>query len=198
MTADTKAVTVTRPHPFAFSDDEIAQAIDAAGTPYRENRSALSRRVRDLGVPAGLPPYATLYERASIAASSCFGVELGTYASGGIYEYPAGCDGFNWHTDRLLNASQKKYLATVGRTWEIDVMRDRTISVMVQLSDPDDYEGGDLDVKIDGQTHTCSRDKGAVCFIRADVLHRVTPVTAGLRRSLVVFFGLPPRTAPAS
>lgn len=67
----------------------------------------------------------------------------------------------------------------------------RKLSVSIQLSDPDDYEGGDLEF------HTMpplafSRLQGAAILFPAFLSHRVTPITLGTRYSLVAFINGPP------
>ena len=75
----------------------------------------------------------------------------------------------------------------------------RKLSVTVNLSDPDDYEGGNLQFDLgpqagDDRLHTCEeiRPRGSVIVFPSHVQHRVTPVTSGTRRSLVMWsLGLP-------
>lgn len=65
----------------------------------------------------------------------------------------------------------------------------RKLSFTVQLSDPDSYEGGDLVIH-DGQDQdpliiARRRAVGSIVVFPAWVLHEVTAVTRGVRRSLV-------------
>ena len=72
----------------------------------------------------------------------------------------------------------------------------RKISVTVNLSDPNDYDGGDLWLtkhpqdssinELETFTNPNFRDKGAVVVFPSWVRHRVTPVTRGTRYSAVV------------
>jgi PKHD-type hydroxylase len=64
----------------------------------------------------------------------------------------------------------------------------RKITMIVQLSDGSDYEGGDLEFKDNtiNQDHDF-RAKGSVILFPAPWSHRITPVTKGLRRSLVAW-----------
>ena len=70
----------------------------------------------------------------------------------------------------------------------------RKLSATVQLSDSDEYEGGDLlmdMVAYDGDStnrrkvHTITRGKGSVIVFDSRTPHEVTPVTKGTRYSLV-------------
>ena len=81
-----------------------------------------------------------------------------------------------------------------GYNWHIDVgphpINHRKISITVQLSDPDDYEGGDLEIWTGGVNPIkAPRQKGAVVMFPSYLLHRVTPVTKGVRKSLVLWVG---------
>ena len=62
----------------------------------------------------------------------------------------------------------------------------RKLSFSVQLSDDSDYVGGDLRFHyIKNQPEIAPRHKGSVIFFPSWVVHDVTPVTQGTRRSLV-------------
>lgn len=79
-----------------------------------------------------------------------------------------------------------------GYDWHMDcgkgIQNQRKISVTVQLSDPDEYEGGDLQFNI-GKEITAPRGKGNVVIFPSFFLHRVTPVTKGTRKSFVLWVG---------
>lgn len=75
--------------------------------------------------------------------------------------------------------------------WHLDnhMMTDvppRKLSMVVHLSDENDYEGGELQLN-DGDIHTAANKRGYVTVFPSFILHRVTPVTNGTRRSLVVW-----------
>jgi PKHD-type hydroxylase len=61
----------------------------------------------------------------------------------------------------------------------------RKLSFTIQLSDPDDYEGGDLVYHCSGSPETGIREKGSIMIFPSYTLHEVTPVTKGTRYSLV-------------
>jgi PKHD-type hydroxylase len=66
----------------------------------------------------------------------------------------------------------------------------RKISITVQLSGPDEYEGGDLEYwKGGNDIIKAPRDKGLVFIFPSYMMHRVTPVTKGIRRSFVLWVG---------
>jgi len=68
----------------------------------------------------------------------------------------------------------------------------RKLSFSVQLSDPSDYEGGDL-VIVDGEnSKSCPKERGKAIFFPSYMLHEVKPVTKGVRYSLVGWVCGPP------
>jgi PKHD-type hydroxylase len=66
----------------------------------------------------------------------------------------------------------------------------RKVSITVQLSEADEYEGGDLEMW-SGGNHVAVAERGAgVVFIFPSyMMHRVTKVTKGTRRSFVLWVG---------
>ena len=66
----------------------------------------------------------------------------------------------------------------------------RKLSVTVQLSNPDTYEGGDLQF-LDVGHHPKQenmRTQGTVCVFPSIIFHEVTPVTKGVRHSLAGWY----------
>lgn len=62
----------------------------------------------------------------------------------------------------------------------------RKLSFVLQLSDPDDYEGGNLQILSDiGKSYICPRKRGTIIFFDSRSQHRVLKVTKGTRKSLV-------------
>lgn len=68
----------------------------------------------------------------------------------------------------------------------------RKLSVTVQLSDPEEYEGGDLEFMINHKTVKAPREKGTVVVFPSFIMHRVTPITKGTRQSIVGWVSGPP------
>ena len=78
--------------------------------------------------------------------------------------------------------------------WHLDVggfgVNKRKLAMTVQLSDPNDYEGGDLQIWGGGKEPiSVKRNKGDVSVFPASLLHRVTPITRGQRKILVFWTG---------
>jgi PKHD-type hydroxylase len=82
------------------------------------------------------------------------------YGNGGHYD---------WHADLGVGISNRK------------------LSVVLQLSNADEYEGGELQMNTGGSILNVPKEKGLICFFPSFVLHRVTPLSSGLRRSLVTW-----------
>lgn len=78
--------------------------------------------------------------------------------------------------------------------WHIDMsagfpLNQRKISMTVQLVDGSDYEGGDFEVMRGRDVEKLPKGKGTVLIFPSYLLHRVAPVTGGVRKSLVLWLG---------
>jgi PKHD-type hydroxylase len=81
--------------------------------------------------------------------------------------------------------------------WHADIgpgmLSQRKVSITVQLSHPDDYEGGDLELfrggSMNGPFEKAERNQGCVFLFPSYTMHRVTPVTKGIRKSFVLWLG---------
>jgi len=72
--------------------------------------------------------------------------------------------------------------------WHMDVgsgCGTRKLSVSIQLTDPLEYEGGDLEFMIHRSIIKAPREQGTVIMFPSYLTHRVTSVTKGRRNSLV-------------
>ena len=87
-------------------------------------------------------------------------------------EYPEG--GFyDWHMDCDLVMKNEPPV--------------RKISMTLILSSPDEFEGGGLEIAKPNQI--VRPKQGHAIFFASFINHRVIPVTKGLRKSLVMWFG---------
>jgi PKHD-type hydroxylase len=83
---------------------------------------------------------------------------------------------YNWHIDASPT----------------DTHAPRKLSMSLLLSDPYEFEGGELQIKThDDEVVKLGMVKGRAWFFPSYMLHRVTPVTKGVRRSLVLWVGGP-------
>lgn len=77
--------------------------------------------------------------------------------------------------------------------WHEDVgggdMSVRKLSMVVQLSDPESYKGGDLELHGEG---AATRERGSVIVFPSFVTHRVKPMEEGTRFSMVIWVSGPP------
>ena len=67
----------------------------------------------------------------------------------------------------------------------------RKLSFSVQLTDPAEYEGGDVVIKT-GRNDSIHKNKGTIIFFPSYVLHEVIPITKGTRHALVGWVTGPP------
>lgn len=81
---------------------------------------------------------------------------------------------FDWHKD-------------YGKDYGAPDQEPRKLSLSIQLSDPANYQGGELEVRAGNITDVAPKTRGAVIAFPSYVLHRVTPTTSGIRKSLVVW-----------
>jgi PKHD-type hydroxylase len=76
---------------------------------------------------------------------------------------------YDWHVDQGPTPVQRK------------------LSVTVQLSDPASYEGCDLLFRAGNKVEAATRARGTLIAFPSYVLHRVTPIVSGTRKSLVIW-----------
>ena len=104
-----------------------------------------------------------------------FGFDLtGLFQGLQFTKYEAPSQHYTWHQDSGPNCGIRK------------------LSMSLQLSDPEDYEGGDLQFLHGKEETTAERKRGLMLFFPSWTLHRVTPVTKGTRYSLVAWVSGPP------
>ena len=99
---------------------------------------------------------------------------------------------YGWHNDAGLAGQYKP--VTVGNRIEglgqdflnENVEMVRKLSFVVQLSDPDDYEGGNLQLLDEmSKVYIAPRKRGTVILFDSRTQHRVQRVKSGVRKSLV-------------
>jgi PKHD-type hydroxylase len=83
------------------------------------------------------------------------------------YDAPSGFYGV--HTDRAFNQAVRK------------------LSVSIQLSNPNSYEGGELGLQDGSNVEVMGKEQGKLIAFPSFVLHQVKPVTKGTRYSLVAW-----------
>lgn len=171
----------------AFSPEEVATikqeiekiSFSKAGIASHETGDALSlvRRSNIKWLPKS-EEFAWVYDRLlnyiTIANNNMWDFDLYTVLDSIQYtQYDGTENGFyDWHLDTGPN--ELSY---------------RKLSLVVQLAEPSSYEGGDLEIRSGSGVSSVSKTIGTVTVFPSYLLHRVTPVTAGLRESLVLWAG---------
>jgi len=120
---------------------------------------------------------------------------------GGIL-YQCGLEGnvkSGW--DMYVTAQEQVQFATYEEgmhyNWHIDTQLlsgnalDRKVSVICLMNDPSEFEGGELQFNIGGQILEAQLKKGSVIVFPSFILHRVTPVTKGVRKTAVMWLNGP-------
>lgn len=108
------------------------------------------------------------------ANANAFGFDISGFHEVQFTEYNADNQGtYGWHED--LN-------------WKKATPFDRKISMVIQLSKPEQYEGGRLELANDPLPADKFVNQGDIIFFPAFNRHRVLPVTRGIRYSLVTWF----------
>jgi len=114
-----------------------------------------------------------------------------------LHDYIVGANDVMWKFDLSTMSEQIQYTEYYGTQeggyeWHMDcginIQNQRKISVTVQLSDSNEYEGGDLEFNI-GKHMVAPRSQGAAVIFPSFYLHRITPVTKGVRKSFVLWVG---------
>lgn len=79
--------------------------------------------------------------------------------------------------------------------WHVDYGGNRTpsrkLSIILQLSDPSEFEGGNLQIMTHGKPETIRKQRGLLIAFPSYQLHQVTPVIQGNRQSLVAWISGP-------
>lgn len=139
------------------------------------------RRSNIKWIPYHDPHWSWLYEKlmslAAIANKEMWGFDLHTAPEAIQYtEYDSNELGhYGWHMD--IGPGEPSL---------------RKVSITVQLSEADEYEGGDLQIWMGGdmdEAATGARGAGNVIIFPSYMPHRVSPVTKGIRRSFVLWLG---------
>lgn len=91
--------------------------------------------------------------------------------------YPTGAF-YDWHTDSEVNFVNQPCV--------------RKISMTILLNDPKEFKGGNLQFMDNVKDNNNDLKRGEAVFFASFIRHRITPVTKGDRKSLVMWFGGPP------
>lgn len=118
--------------------------------------------------------YERLNELMLEANEVAFGFDIAGFRSVQFTEYDGAKQGkYDWHEDNC---------------WKGNSPYDRKLSMVVQLTDTKEYEGGKLELANDPFPDTVFANQGDVIVFPSFNRHRVLPVTSGKRFSLVTWF----------
>ena len=104
---------------------------------------------------------------------------------------------YNWHNDAGLSQFHLSNLiisaseSTGNEEYHKDKLNEtyeqvRKLSFSLQLSDPDDYEGGNLQLLDENnKSYIAPRQRGSIILFDSRTQHRVLKVTKGVRKSIV-------------
>lgn len=88
-----------------------------------------------------------------------------------------------------------KYETGHFQDWHIDLGRGRysvrKLTFSIQLSAPEDYDGGEFEVLTYYEPMSLPKTQGTMIVLPTYVVHRVKPVTSGTRMSLIGWIGGP-------
>jgi PKHD-type hydroxylase len=133
------------------------------------------RSARTSHHPRG-PETGWIYDRLDglfAGAGEAFGLEVGPVAEAlQILRYDEGGHFRAWHSDAGYDAGDR-----------------RLVSVSVELSPLGDHEGGILEIIPDTVGRPRTLERGGARFFPSRAIHRVTPVTKGVRHALVIWTG---------
>lgn len=165
-----------------FNNDECKKIIDHGNSLKKENAKIYDETDnKDNKIRKGKIAWITynedskwIFDKLShsikILNDQCFKFDITGIDSIQFTEYDAPDNHFSAHIDRNFGTNVFK------------------ISITIQLSDPEEYEGGELKIfenNIDGTVMT--KQKGAFIAFPSFVMHKVNPITKGKRYSLVVW-----------
>ena len=125
------------------------------------------------------PIYEVIKRWLAVTNNNYFGFDTVQLSEQAQYaEYSKG-QFYDWHMDSAIEMSAMPAV--------------RKISMTLALNDPKDFEGGDLEIyrggTLDSEENKFKLKQGYAVFFASFLLHRVTPVTKGNRKSLVMWFG---------
>jgi len=114
--------------------------------------------------------YRKLVDAVNLLNDKYFNFHISHFAEGLQFtNYKEGKGFYKKHIDKLCNDTIRK------------------LSVSIQLSDPNEYEGGDLLLYEDEKAQKMGKEKGTLIIFPSYMLHEVTKVTKGERNSLVAW-----------
>jgi PKHD-type hydroxylase len=171
----TSLITGVATSPEALSEKECKDILKLIGDTVTLGSDAFEYKFKGSVLPytdETASVYGRLYDLAKVANDEVFFFEPLDMVENIMYcEFNEG-DFIKWHTDMGAEEPQ------VGRK----------LGIVVNLSDSDDYRGGDLQFNT-GHLIDCPRSMGTVIMYPGFLLQQTTPITKGTRKILIAWFG---------
>ena len=143
---------------------------------FRHKKPKGFRKTSNIGnFPKFFEPFQTLIENLILNANHTWGFNIKNMHH--LYaEYTQSESHLAWHND-------------IGPY----PFNTRKISFSINLNNTDEFEGGNLEFNLgEGEVIIAPQNKGSVTIFPSFLLHRVTPITKGIRKVLVGFVEGPP------
>lgn len=157
---------------------KVGGAVTEKGVEAEVNKEIRRSKLRWLN--GAMPDFKDLYldivDMFHVANKNAFGVDLWHLHEMQFTEYHEEDQGhYDWHIDTMF---------------ELNSPSERKLSMVIQLSDPSDYEGGELEIRpfaLEPPPADKLKGQGSVIVFPSLLHHRVTPITKGTRYSLVAW-----------
>ena len=160
-----------------MTDEKMAQGglghLKGAGTKSLDTRIRSGRVQWIMRDEIGLPIYSHLFTLASVANRERqwnLDIEGIAHALQGVRYAAEGEEHYDWHMD-----------------WGGGKMKFRKITLVAHLAEEGSFEGGSLQVTNGSYPVAAIQKAGTVTVFPSFLMHRVTPVTAGLRSAVVAW-----------
>ena len=169
--------------PSAFSDNQINKILEIVSNQSLLDASTFSSKIPSDKIRKSKICWLSedwikhlLWEYILKINCNAFKIEVENNAEVQFTQYRFDENGhYDWHHDVNWNG-------------QADI--DRKISMTVQLSNENEYDGGDFEFE-ELETNANFKLKGTIIIFPSYLRHRVTPITSGVRKSLVAWFSGP-------
>jgi PKHD-type hydroxylase len=158
-----------------YGDGLNQQIAMLAGEGWAQDSGAARIRITRTAALTPRPEIKWLYDRMQVIIrkvnQQVYRFDLQGFTEAFQYTVYHGAEGghYDWHIDWGPNRAQRK------------------LSASLQLTDPNHYEGCDLQFHGARQIETAPRERGAVIIFPSFIQHRVTPCIKGTRKAVVVW-----------
>ena len=107
-----------------------------------------------------------------------YGFDLTGFDAIQYTEYGSEGAKYDWHMDTITGPNKSP-----------NMVQTRKLSMTMPLNDPSEYEGGEFQIQagLPEEPLVVEQQKGKIIAFPSFMIHRVTPVTKGVRKSLVVW-----------